>query len=222
MRLCDVTDKTAVAEGDLGAGPVAVACPLPSSSLLLSAGTRVVVLDAKTCRVEREVAAGQVRLTAAAANHNGSLTVHGDAGGGLGVTDVHRGEALAAWAAHGAAVAAVALPPEETSVWSLGRDGSLVRSSLLAGHARLWQGRLAAPELEAGVFCLGPEGAHCLTSTTTGATVCRLPGAEGEELEEVLVVGAGATVGHWGAGELGPLYTGGEEGVVRVATILRQ
>ena len=99
-------------------------------------------------------------------------------------------------------------------MWSLGRDGSLIHFSLLAGHPRLWAGGNAG-------LSLAPEGGHCLGPGPGGrrSAVYRLLGGAGGELEAVLRLGGEEdTVAGWAGADCGPLYAGGLAGTVRVYT----
>jgi hypothetical protein len=114
-------------------------------------------------------------VTAAAYNHNGSLLVYGGEEGKLGLADLHRGELLASWQAHQPPVSCLLLTQDETAVWSLGRDGGLVRSSLLRLGERLWAGGLGLPPPHglAPRMALAPDGEHILASTEAGGVVYR-------------------------------------------------
>lgn len=116
-------------------------------------------------------------VTAAAYNHNGSLLVYGRDDGKVGLLDLHRGEVLASWLAHEPAVAVscLTLAQDETAVWSLGRDGGLIRSSLLRLGERLWAGGMGPPPPH-GLpprMALAPDGEHILASTDSGGVVYR-------------------------------------------------
>jgi hypothetical protein len=180
VRLCDVAEKTTVGEClELGPGPISVLRPLPAGTSVLCCSAARLLLIGHNMSEVREVLELQEPLTAAAPNHNGSLAVHGDASGRLGVTDLHRAELLSTWTAHSAPVEQLRLAGDETSVWSLGRDGSLLHCSLLAGHPRLWAGGLGRGG-PAGLS-LAPEGGHCLGPGPggRGSAVYRLPGGAG-------------------------------------------
>ena len=76
LRLCDVVEKTAMAEaGDLP-GLVSVLLSLPTSLLLCCAGPSILILD-KALKIEQEFKSGSMSTTAASSNHNGTLLVHG-------------------------------------------------------------------------------------------------------------------------------------------------
>ena len=116
-----------------------------------------------------------VGVTAAAYNHNGSLLVYGGAEGKVGLADLHRGELLASWQGHDRAVTCLALSQDETDVWSLGGEGSLLRSSLLRLGERLWAGCLGPPPPH-GLpprMAVAPDGEHILASTDAGGVVYR-------------------------------------------------
>ena len=56
--------------------------------------------------------------------------------GQLAVTDLNKGELLSSWQPHSSTVVQLCITADETSVWSLGKDGTLVHSSLLSEHCR--------------------------------------------------------------------------------------
>jgi len=203
---------------------VSVLVSLSSSLLLCCAGPKILVLD-KALNIEQEFTSGGTSTTAASSNHNGTLLVHGSDQGKLAVTELHKGQLLSSWQPHSSAVPVVQLciTEDETSVWSLGRDGSLVHSSLLSEHARLWEGKIeVGPDTSTSLaFCLAPDSDHFLVGLQTGPTVCKV---EEGTLQEVLSVGnrPWPSVCEWGGGDCGPLLVGNDEGTLSVVTLLRQ
>jgi WD40 repeat protein len=114
-------------------------------------------------------------VTGAAYNHNGSLLVYGGEEGKVGLADLNRAEMLASWQGHERAVTCLALSQDETAVWSLGREGSLLRSSLLRLGERLWSACLGPPPPH-GLpprMAIAPDGEHILASTDAGGVVYR-------------------------------------------------
>jgi len=223
VRLCDVVEKTAIAEaGDLP-GLVSVLLSLPTSLLLCCAGSSILILD-KTLKIEREFKSGSTSTTAASSNHNGTLLIHGSETGRLAVTDLNKGELLSSWQPQSSAVVQLCITADETSVWSLGKDGVLVHSSLLSEHCRLWEAKLEVGVETPLAFCLAPDSDHFLVGTAHGAALCKVEEGSQSKYKEMLAVGSGPwpTVGEWGGGDCGPVLVGGQAGVLSVVTLLRQ
>merc|ERR1711863_105142 len=91
----------------------------------------------KALKIEQEFKSGSASTTAASSNHNGTLLIHGSETGQLAVTDLNKGELLSSWQAHSSTVAQLCITADETSVWSLGKDGTLVHSSLLSASLQI-------------------------------------------------------------------------------------
>ena len=69
------------------------------------------------------------------------------------MTDLNKGELLSSWQPHSSTtVVQLCITADETSVWSLGKDGTLVHSSLLSEHSR---SRLNVKEVEMIFFIPG-------------------------------------------------------------------
>merc|ERR1719234_2800594 len=226
LRLCDVVEKTAMAEaGDLP-GIVSVLLSLPTSLLLCCAGPSILILD-KALKIEQEFKSGSsASTTAAASNHNGTLLIHGSETGQLAVTDLNKGELLSSWQPHSStAVVQLCITADETSVWSLGKDGTLVHSSLLSEHSRLWESKLEVGVVDTSLaFCLAPDSDHFLIGTAHGAALCKVEEGSQSKYEEVLALGSlpWPAVGEWGGGDCGPVLVGGDGGSLTVITLLRQ
>ena len=245
VRLCDTQEKTAVAEvgGELLSGqPVAVlrAGPGPAT-FLLCAGIKILVMDTATCSLDRDLShPGLQPVVAAVFNHNGSVLLHAGVDGRLGMTDLHRGELLGVWLAHPAPVTSLALNADQTGVWSLAEDGSLVFSSIIrSNNNKVWEGSLPRGDNtkeDAGkktVFCLSSDSDHILVNGGGGAaSILRLPrpeaGAErGGRLEQVAELGPGGSCGRvssilWSTGDCSPAITGHEDGTINIYTMLAQ
>jgi len=223
LRLCDVVEKTAIAEaGDLP-GIVSVLLSLPTSLLLCCAGPSILILD-KALKIEQEFKSGSASTTAAASNHNGTLLIHGSETGQLAVTDLNKGELLSSWQPHSSTVVQLCITADETSVWSLGKAGTLVHSSLLSEHSRLWEAKLEVGVESSLAFCLAPDSDHFLIGTGHGAALCKVEEGSQSRYEEVLAVGSlpWPAVGEWGSGDCGPVLVGGDGGILTVVTLLKQ
>ena len=59
--------------------------------------------------------------------------------GQLAVTDLNKGELLSSWQPHNSTIVQLCITADETSVWSLGQEGTLVHSSLLSEHSRSYR-----------------------------------------------------------------------------------
>jgi len=223
LRLCDVVEKTAMAEAADLPGRVSVLLSLPTSLLLCCAGPNILILD-KALKVEQEFKSGSASTSAASSNHNGTLLIHGSETGQLAVTDLIKGELLSSWKPHSSTVVQLCITADETSVWSLGKDGTLVHSSLLSEHCRLWEAKLEVRVDASLAFCLAPDSDHFLIGTAHGAALCKVEEGSQSRYKEVLAVGSlpWPTVGEWGGGDCGPVLIGGEGGTLTVVTLLRQ
>lgn len=227
VRLCDVSEKMSIAEvpTDLLAGQSVsvLQCGPSGSSFLVCSGIKILMMDTKTCKLDRDLSQPSLNpITCAQFNHNGSVLVHGGSDGKLGLTDLNRGELLSTWPGHSTTITCIRLNREETAVWSLAGDGSLAHSSIIRAGHKVWEG-------EIGVgpgFCLSPDGEHILTGTQGGAVIYRLPrGETGDtELEKVLGLrGEHPTSAvDWSAGDCGPAVTAGTDGAVKIYTLLCQ
>jgi len=227
VRLCDVSEKMSIAEvpTDLlsGQSVSVLQCGPSGSSFLVCSGIKILMMDTKTCKLDRDLSQPSLNpITCAQFNHNGSVLVHGGSDGKLGLTDLNRGELLSTWPGHSTTITCIRLNREETAVWSLAGDGSLAHSSIIRAGHKVWEG-------EIGVgpgFCLSPDGEHILTGTQGGAVIYRLPrGETGDtELEKVLGLrGEHPTSAvDWSAGDCGPAVTAGTDGAVKIYTLLCQ
>jgi len=232
VRLCDVTEKMSIAEvsADLlsGQGVAVLQCGPSGASFLVCAGIKILMMDTKTCRLDRDLSQPSLNpITSAQFNHNGSVLVHGGADGKLGLTDLNRGELLSTWPGHGDTITCIRLNRDETAVWSLAKDGSMAHSSIIRTGHKVWGGQLGGDTVgDRPAFCLSPDGDHMLTGTSGGAVIYRLPKGEAEsgQLEKVLGLrGEHPTSAvDWSAGDCGPAVTGGADGAVKIYTLLCQ
>merc|ERR1719222_164270 len=124
--------------------------------------------------IEQEFKSGSASTTAASSNHNGTLLIHGSETGQLVVTDLNKGELLSSWQPHSSTVVQLCITADETSVWSLGKDGTLIHSSLLSEHCRLWEAKLQVGVDNSPAFCLAPDSDHFLIGTAHGAALCKV------------------------------------------------
>lgn len=233
VRLCDVSEKMSIAEvpSELlsGQSVSVLQCGPSGSSFLVCAGIKILMMDTKTCKLDRDLSQPSLNpITSAQFNHNGSVLVHGGADGKLGLTDLNRGELLSTWPGHTTTITCLRLNREETAVWSLAGDGSLAHSSIIRTGHKVWEGQLGGEGGEKPAFCLSPDGDHILTGTQSGAVIYRLPRGEGEtdsgQLEKVLGLrGEHPTSAvDWSAGDCGPAVTAGTDGAVKIYTLLCQ
>lgn len=233
VRLCDVSEKMSIAEvpSELlsGQSVSVLQCGPSGSSFLVCAGIKILMMDTKTCKLDRDLSQPSLNpITSAQFNHNGSVLVHGGADGKLGLTDLNRGELLSTWPGHTTNITCLRLNREETAVWSLAGDGSLAHSSIIRTGHKVWEGQLGGEGCEKPAFCLSPDGDHILTGTQSGAVIYRLPSGEGEtdsgQLEKVLGLrGEHPTSAvDWSAGDCGPAVTAGTDGAVKIYTLLCQ
>ena len=105
VRLCDVQDKMSVAEVSqdlLSGNSVTVLKSGPSSStFLLCAGVKMLLLDTANCRLDRDLSHPSLTpVTCATFNHNGNVLIHASIDGKVGMTDLNRGELLCVWSVH--------------------------------------------------------------------------------------------------------------------------
>jgi len=233
VRLCDVSEKMSIAEVPTellsGQSVSVLQCGPSGSSFLVCAGIKILMMDTKTCKLDRDLSQPSLNpITSAQFNHNGSVLVHGGADGKLGLTDLNRGELLSTWPGHSSTITCLRLNREETAVWSLAGDGSLAHSSIIRTGHKVWEGQLGGEGGEKPAFCLSPDGDHILTGTQSGAVIYRLPRGEGEtepgQLEKVLGLrGEHPTSAvDWSAGDCGPAVTAGTDGSVKIYTLLCQ
>jgi len=234
VRLCDVSEKMSIAEvpTDIlsGQSVSVLQCGPSGSSFLVCSGIKILMMDTKTCNLDRDLSQPSLNpITSAQFNHNGSVLVHGGSDGKLGLTDMNRGELLSTWSGHSSAITCIRLNRDETAVWSLGEDGSLAHSSIIRAGQKVWEGQLGADAGgERPGFCLSPDGEHILTGTQGGAVIYRLPRGEEDNEEGQLEKVLGLRGEHptsavdWSAGDCGPAVTAGTDGAVKIYTLLCQ
>ena len=202
MRLSDVQEKCLIPETSyacLAGHPISTVVTSPTGSTFFAAtANAALIINTKNFSVEREL--DLVGVTCAQFNHNGSLLIFSNNKGSLGILDLNRGEMLATWSPHAKGVVRLMLCADETSVWSLGRDGHLVQSSLLRPGDQLWKGEVPDGSTLAGDFALSPDSQHVLYGSDNGALVYKV-GEEGE-MTRVLAIHAQSpvTAVHWSTG----------------------
>ncbi|XP_023342348.1 WD repeat-containing protein 91 [Eurytemora carolleeae] len=188
VRLCDVEDKCLVMEtacNKLTGQPISALASRPSgSSFFVCSAGKALIINSKEIRnfsVEVElVDPALTGVSAAHFNHNGALLVFATNKGKVGIMDLNRNEILATWSGHQKGVIGLELSLDETSVWSLGREGTLLQSSLLRPGDKVWSGDVSTKDGFTGDFALSPDGEHILYGSDEGAVIYRIGDQDGE------------------------------------------
>jgi len=242
VRLCDVQDKMSVAEVSqdlLSGNSVTVLQSGPSSStFLLCAGVKMLLLDTANCRLDRDLSHESLTpVTCATFNHNGNVLIHASIDGKVGMTDLNRGELLCVWSVHSSPVTCIVLNNDQTGVWSVSADYVMAFSNIVKTNDKVWEATLPGySELITNTkvtpaICISSDGDHILTNSYGEANICKLPNVSGTEkekhdLEMTLSLTRGDTCQVssvlWSSGDCVPALCGLKDGSVKIFTLLSQ
>jgi len=241
VRLCDVQDKMSVAEVSqdlLSGNSVTVLKSGPSSStFLLCAGVKMLLLDTANCRLDRDLSHPSLTpVTCATFNHNGNVLIHASIDGKVGMTDLNRGELLCVWSVHSSPVTSIVLNIDQTGIWSLSSDYVMAFSNIVKTNDKVWESSLPSNSERTNNtkvspnICISSDGDHVLTNSFGEANIFKLPNVsstdEENKLEMTLSLSRGETSQVssvlWSSGDCIPALCGLTDGSVKIFTLLSQ